>query len=93
MAAAPVKALVMEAIQITLSDFSPPAAPSKIVPLASAAVAATPGIIDVHSHLGVYASPGTNAAGDGNEAVAPNTAEVWAILVCSVKLPSIASPG
>ena len=28
----------------------------------------TPGIIDVHSHLGVYASPGVAAHSDGNEA-------------------------
>src|SRR5690606_32765580 len=34
----------------------------------------TPGIIDVHSHLGVYPSPGVRAHSDGNEAVAPNTA-------------------
>lgn len=38
----------------------------------------TPGIIDVHSHLGVYASPNTQSHSDGNEATAPNTAEVWA---------------
>ncbi|HEX5764402.1 MAG TPA: amidohydrolase [Woeseiaceae bacterium] len=38
----------------------------------------TPGIIDVHSHLGVYPSPGVDAHGDGNEISAPNTAEVWA---------------
>ena len=38
----------------------------------------TPGIIDVHSHLGVYASPGVAAHSDGNEATAPVTAEVWA---------------
>lgn len=38
----------------------------------------TPGIIDVHSHLGVYASPRSNAHSDGNEATAPVTAEVWA---------------
>ncbi|KGO98180.1 amidohydrolase [Novilysobacter defluvii] len=38
----------------------------------------TPGIIDVHSHLGVYPSPGVRAHSDGNEAVAPNTAHVWA---------------
>ncbi|MEM9321475.1 MAG: amidohydrolase [Pseudomonadota bacterium] len=38
----------------------------------------TPGIIDVHSHLGVYASPGVQAHSDGNEATGPNTAEVWA---------------
>ncbi len=30
----------------------------------------TPGLIDVHSHLGVYASPGVNAHQDGNEATA-----------------------
>ena len=38
----------------------------------------TPGIIDNHSHLGVYASPGVNAHADGNEITAPVTAEVWA---------------
>jgi imidazolonepropionase-like amidohydrolase len=38
----------------------------------------TPGIIDVHSHLGLYPSPGVTAHEDGNEATAPVTAEVWA---------------
>jgi imidazolonepropionase-like amidohydrolase len=38
----------------------------------------TPGIIDTHSHMGVYAQPGVNATRDGNEATAPVTAEVWA---------------
>ncbi|GAB4122813.1 MAG: amidohydrolase [Rhodothalassiaceae bacterium] len=38
----------------------------------------TPGIIDVHSHLGVYPSPSVEAHSDGNEATAPVTAEVWA---------------
>jgi imidazolonepropionase-like amidohydrolase len=38
----------------------------------------TPGIIDTHSHMGVYAAPGTQAESDGNEATNPNTAEVWA---------------
>ena len=38
----------------------------------------TPGIIDSHSHIGVYASPGTWAESDGNEATNPVTAEVWA---------------
>jgi imidazolonepropionase-like amidohydrolase len=37
----------------------------------------TPGLIDVHSHLGVYPSPGVNAHGDGNEATDPVTANVW----------------
>jgi imidazolonepropionase-like amidohydrolase len=38
----------------------------------------TPGIIDVHSHLGVYASPGVDASSDGNEATNAITADVWA---------------
>jgi imidazolonepropionase-like amidohydrolase len=38
----------------------------------------TPGLIDVHSHLGVYASPGGDALSDGNEATSPVTAHVWA---------------
>lgn len=38
----------------------------------------TPGIIDDHSHLGVYASPGGNALSDGNEASSPSTPHVWA---------------
>ena len=37
----------------------------------------TPGVIDVHSHLGAYPSPGVTAHSDGNEATDPNTAEVW----------------
>src|SRR5215471_9965882 len=36
----------------------------------------TPGIIDDHSHLGVYAAPGVESQQDGNEATNPNTAEV-----------------
>ena len=38
----------------------------------------TPGIIDVHSHMGVYSAPGTFAESDGNEATSPVTAQVWA---------------
>nr|WP_295379055.1 amidohydrolase [Pseudoxanthomonas sp.] len=38
----------------------------------------TPGIIDVHSHLGVYASPGARAHQDGNEMTGSVTANVWA---------------
>ena len=38
----------------------------------------TPGVIDLHSHLGVYPSPGTESHSDGNEITGPNTAEVWA---------------
>lgn len=38
----------------------------------------TPGIIDIHSHMGVYPAPGVRTSSDGNEATSPITAEVWA---------------
>ncbi len=38
----------------------------------------TPGLIDTHSHLGVYPSPSARAHADGNEMTSPNTADVWA---------------
>ena len=38
----------------------------------------TPGIVDDHSHLGVYPAPGGDALSDGNEATNPVTAHVWA---------------
>jgi imidazolonepropionase-like amidohydrolase len=37
----------------------------------------TPGLIDVHSHLGAYPSPSVESHQDGNEMTSPNTAEVW----------------
>ena len=37
----------------------------------------TPGIIDVHSHLGVYPSPSVESHQDGNEMTSPVTANVW----------------
>ncbi len=38
----------------------------------------TPGIIDTHSHMGVYAFPDTHAHDDGNEMVTPITPYAWA---------------
>ena len=38
----------------------------------------TPGLIDVHSHMGVYSAPGTDNHSDGNEMTSPVTAQVWA---------------
>jgi imidazolonepropionase-like amidohydrolase len=38
----------------------------------------TPGVIDPHSHLGVYPSPAVSALSNGNELTDPNTAQVWA---------------
>jgi imidazolonepropionase-like amidohydrolase len=53
-------------------------APSDAVVIDGAGKYVTPGIIDVHSHLGVYAAPGVDANSDGNEATNPVTAYVWA---------------
>ncbi len=38
----------------------------------------TPGVIDVHSHLGDYPSPAVDAHSDGNEATGSVRSEVWA---------------
>jgi len=38
----------------------------------------TPGLIDTHSHIGVYSAPGIASLSDGNEATDPVTSEVWA---------------
>ena len=38
----------------------------------------TPGIIDIHSHMGVYPAPSLRSSSDGNEATSPVTPHVWA---------------
>jgi imidazolonepropionase-like amidohydrolase len=38
----------------------------------------TPGIIDIHSHLGDYPSPSVESTQDGNEITGPVRPEVWA---------------
>ena len=38
----------------------------------------TPGIIDIHFHMGAYPAPSVRTSSDGNEATSPVTAEVWA---------------
>lgn len=53
-------------------------APAGSVQIDAAGKWVTPGIIDVHSHLGVYASPGMRAHSDGNEMNNAVTAQVWA---------------
>ncbi len=52
--------------------------PSDIAVLDGAGKYVTPGIIDIHSHLGDYPSPSVEAHSDGNEATSPTTPEVWA---------------
>ncbi len=38
----------------------------------------TPGVIDIHSHLGNYPSPAVDAHSDGNEVTGPVHPDVWA---------------
>ena len=57
--------------------------PDTAIPSGTAAVDGagkfvTPGIIDIHSHLGDYPTPSVEAHSDGNEATSPITPEVWA---------------
>ncbi|HNS85366.1 MAG TPA: amidohydrolase [Parvularculaceae bacterium] len=54
------------------------AAPEGAVVIEAKGKWVTPGVIDIHSHLGDYPSPATDSTSDGNEATAPNTAQVWA---------------
>ena len=54
------------------------AAPSDAVIVDGTGKYVTPGLIDTHSHLGVYSAPGVSGNSDGNEATSPVTAHVWA---------------
>jgi len=53
-------------------------APADALVIDGAGKYVSPGLIDTHSHLGVYASPGGDALSDGNEATNPSTPYVWA---------------
>ena len=53
-------------------------APADAVVVDGAGKFVTPGLVDTHSHLGVYPAPGGQALSDGNEATNPVTAHVWA---------------
>jgi imidazolonepropionase-like amidohydrolase len=52
--------------------------PANVVRIDATGKFVTPGIIDIHSHLGDYASPGVAANSDGNEMTDPITPNVWA---------------
>ncbi len=57
--------------------------PETAVPAGAAVVDArgkwvTPGLIDIHSHMGDYPVPAVPSRSDGNELTDPNTAQVWA---------------
>lgn len=53
-------------------------APGNVTTIDAKGAWVTPGLIDVHSHLGVYPSPGVKAHSDGNEMTNPATPNVWA---------------
>jgi imidazolonepropionase-like amidohydrolase len=56
----------------------------------------TPGLIDAHSHLGVYASPASKGTDDGNEATAPVTAQVsskWSYWAQDPQIPRALAGG
>ncbi|GJL93997.1 MAG: amidohydrolase [Hyphococcus sp.] len=53
-------------------------APDGAVEIDAAGKWITPGVIDIHSHLGDYPSPSMASTSDGNEVTSPNTAHVWA---------------
>jgi len=48
-------------------------APADALVIDGAGKYVTPGFVDDHSHLGVYAAPGGDALSDGNEATNPST--------------------
>ncbi len=50
----------------------------------------TPGLVDMHSHLGVYAAPQVRANADGNEMTAPTTPAVRALDAFDPEDPAIA---
>lgn len=52
--------------------------PSDAAVIDGTGLTVTPGIIDTHSHMGVYPLPGVSAHEDGNEMTSPTTPEVWA---------------
>ena len=68
--------LVQEGIIVAIGKDLPVTDDFKIIDATDKWV--TPGIIDIHSHMGVYPAPGVSTSSDGNEATSPVTADVWA---------------
>jgi imidazolonepropionase-like amidohydrolase len=63
--------------KISMVDTALPKLPEGTVVVDGTGKYVTPGIIDIHSHLGAYPTPSVAAHDDGNEATDPTTPEVW----------------
>ena len=63
---------------LDLGPGEPPPSAQPVHVINAAGKHVTPGLIDTHSHLGVYPRPGAKAHGDGNEMSHPVTPGVWA---------------
>ncbi len=72
--------LMMHAGAITFvgPDSASPPAPAGAQLFDGTGVVVTPGIIDAHSHIGVYSAPNGRGGNDGNEMTAPVTAQARA---------------
>jgi len=83
-------ALLLEDGRISAVGAADLAAPEGALEIDARGRFVTPGIIDAHSHIGVYPAPATPATSDGNEATDPNTAGVAAEYAYTAQDPAIA---
>ncbi len=81
--------IVVEGGKITQIAEGELPAPKGAIVIAGNGRFVTPGIIDAHSHIGVYPYPGAVANSDGNEATDPNTAGVAAEYAYTAQDPAI----
>ena len=66
--------VILDGGTIRYAGNAPPAAPAGARVIDATGKIVTPGIIDAHSHIGVYPAPSGKGNQDGNESVAPVTA-------------------